>query len=97
MTLCLLLGLQGMIMPSVNAMMSRRTPDDMQGELQGFNGSLAALGALFAPLFYNTSLAYFTGPDVPYRFAGAPFIISAAFSIIAFLILIRLRRSNELA
>lgn len=97
MTLCFLLGLQGMIMPSVNAMMSRRTPNDMQGELQGFNGSLAALGALFAPLFYNTSLAYFTSPETPYRFAGAPFIISAALSILAFLILIRLRRSNEIA
>ena len=91
--LCLCIGIQGMAMPSINAMMSRRTPADMQGELQGFNGSMAALAALLAPLIYNTSLAYFTGQQAPIYFAGAPFILSAAMGVIALIALYRLKPS----
>jgi len=92
----LFVGIQGMVMPSINAMMSRRTPDNMQGELQGFNGSLAALAALFAPLLYNTSLSYFTSPDAPFRFVGAPFVLSSLLGIAALVVLINLKRSSEL-
>ncbi|MCH2190072.1 MAG: TCR/Tet family MFS transporter [Gammaproteobacteria bacterium] len=76
MGLCLFVGVQGMVMPSINAMMSRRTPKNSQGELQGFNGSLAALAALLAPLIYNTSLSYFTSPNSDLFFPGIPFLIS---------------------
>ncbi|NNC99329.1 MAG: MFS transporter [Gammaproteobacteria bacterium] len=88
---CLAVGIQGMAMPSINAMMSRRTPSDMQGELQGFNGSLAALGALIAPLIYNTTLSYYTGQDAPFYFAGAPFIVSAILALIALTALSKLK------
>ncbi|RBP51700.1 DHA1 family tetracycline resistance protein-like MFS transporter [Arenicella xantha] len=81
--LCLFIGVQAMVMPSINAMMSKRTPTDGQGELQGFNGSLAALAALTAPLIYNTSLSYFTSDAVAVAFPGAPFILSAALAGIA--------------
>jgi len=81
--ICLFVGIQSMVMPSVNAMMSRRTPIDQQGELQGFNGSLSALAALIAPLIYNTSLSYFTSPDAPMQFVGAPFVLSVSLGLIA--------------
>ena len=93
--LCLCIGIQGMAMPSINAMMSRRTPAGMQGELQGFNGSLAALAALFAPLIYNTSLSYYTGQHAPIYFAGAPFIISAVMASTALIALYRLKPSEH--
>ncbi len=86
--LCLCVGFQGMAMPSVNAMMSRRTPKDMQGELQGFNGSMAALAALLAPLIYNTTLSYFTSAAAPFMFAGAPFVVAAGLALISILALI---------
>jgi len=87
---CLLVGIQGMVMPSLNAMMSRRTPSDSQGELQGFNGSLAALAALISPLIYNTSLAYYTNEANPTYFPGAPFLLAAIIATIALVCLIRL-------
>ncbi|MEM7361009.1 MAG: MFS transporter [Pseudomonadota bacterium] len=90
--LCLFVGIQGMAMPSINAMMSRRTPADMQGELQGFNGSLAALSALIAPLIYNTSLSYYTSDQVGTQFAGAPFILATVMALIALLALIAQKR-----
>ncbi len=89
--LCLLIGVQGMAMPSINAMASRRTPPDMQGELQGFNGSLAALAALIAPLVYNTTLSYYTSEEAPVTFAGAPFIVSAGLAVLAMVALMAAR------
>ncbi len=80
---CVIMGLQSIVMPSVNAMMSRRIPADEQGELQGFNASLAALAALAAPLLYNNSLSYFTGANTPLFFPGAPFIIATLLVIVA--------------
>ncbi len=69
--------------PSLIAQMSQRVSRDMQGELQGFNGSLTALAAIAAPLLFNPTLAHFTGEDAPLRFAGAPFVISFAFGVLA--------------
>ena len=94
--LCLFIGVQGMVLPSINAMMSRRTPRDQQGELQGFNGSLAALGALTAPLIYNTTLSYYTSPSAPVQFPGAPFTISASLGIIALVSLFFLKPAQRL-
>ncbi len=89
--LCLGVGIQGMAMPSINALMSRRTPENRQGELQGFNGSLAALSALIAPLIYNTTLFYYTSGQAPVRFAGAPFLVSSALGVLALLALFMVR------
>lgn len=88
---CLFVGFQGMVMPCINAMMSQRTPAQAQGELQGFNGSLAALAALAAPLVYNTSLSYFTTPENSIYFPGAPFIVSSMLAAIALVSLFLLR------
>ena len=93
--LCFFIGLQGMVMPSVNALMSRRTPSDMQGELQGFNGSLAALSALIAPLIYNTSLSYYTSSSTSIHFPGAPFLLSAVLALITITALIILSSPKD--
>ena len=84
---CIIMGLQSMVMPSINALMSRRVASDGQGELQGFNASLAALAALVAPLLYNNSLAYFTRENASPFFPGAPFVISASLVVAACLLL----------
>lgn len=86
-----IVGIQGMVMPSINAMMSRLTPVSSQGELQGFNGSLAALAALAAPLIYNTSLSYYTSDTNPVYFPGAPFVLSSLLALIALVSLILIK------
>ncbi len=95
--LTLIIGLSGMAMPAINAMMSMRTPPDQQGELQGLNGSLSALAFLTAQLVYNNSLAYFTRPEAPTHFPGAPFLIAAAISIMALIGLVMLVRRPQQA
>lgn len=90
-------GVQGMAMPALNAMMSKRTPPSQQGELQGLNGSMSALAFLTAQLMYNSSLSYFIGDDAPFYFAGAPFILATMVTIIALLALLALPRQTPRA
>lgn len=88
-------GFAGMAMPSVNAMMSMRTPPDQQGELQGLTGSMSALAILAAQLMYNNTLATFTASDAPVYFPGAPFIISASLGVFALIALFLLPRRDR--
>lgn len=82
----IMLGIQGIVQPSMIALMSNSVADDRQGELLGFNSSLSALAAIIAPTVYNPALAYFSGSDAPIYFPGAPFIIAAGFAGLAFLL-----------
>lgn len=89
---CCVIGVQGMAMPSLNAMMSRRVPENMQGELQGFNGSLAALSAFIAPLLYNSVLTYTIDPARSQPFAGAPFAFAFVIAALSLVILAGVER-----
>ena len=88
-------GFSGMAMPTINAMMSMRTPPDQQGELQGLTGSMSALAFLLAQLVYNNALAAFTASDAPVYFPGAPFLISASLGSFALITLFLLSRRDR--
>lgn len=87
-------GFSGMAMPAINAMMSQRTPQNQQGELQGLNGSMSALAILMAQLVYNNMLSTFTGKSAPIHFPGAPFLIAASLTILTLTLLIPLSRRD---
>jgi len=88
-------ALQALVQPSVTALMSQRAPVDAQGEMQGFIGSLNAIGAIAGPLLFNPALAWFTGPHAPVHFPGAAFVIAAAFAAAAFVALSMTRRIRD--
>jgi MFS transporter, DHA1 family, tetracycline resistance protein len=90
--LTLLNGFSGMAMPAINAMLSQRVPPNQQGELQGLNGSLSALGLLLAQLVYNNALAHFTSSGSPIYFPGAPFLIAAMMATITLIALVILTK-----
>lgn len=94
--LTLVLLVQSAVMPSMSGLMSRRVPADRQGELQGFTGSIAAVGAILAPLIYNPVLAHFTAPAARWHLPGAPFVIAAAAALLALLTLLRLRPAAQM-
>lgn len=73
-------AVQGLVQPSLTAMMSQRAPANAQGEMQGFIGSLNAIGSIAAPLLLNPALAYFTAANAPVRFPGAAFVIAFGFA-----------------
>ncbi len=76
-------ALAGLGGPALQAMMSRATPGDQQGELAGINASLNALSMILAPLVMTTLFAYFTGPFAPIHLPGAPFVLSALLMVAA--------------
>lgn len=88
-------ALQALVQPSVTAMMSQRAPVDAQGEMQGFIGSLNAIGAITGPLLLNPALAFFTGPRAPVHFPGAAFVIASAFGFAALVALVLARRGRD--
>lgn len=88
-------ALQGLVQPSMTALMSQRAPANAQGEMQGFIGSLNAIGSIAAPLLLNPALAWFTGPHAPVHFPGAAFVIACAFAFSAFVALGRTRDANK--
>ena len=75
--LLLVNGFSGLGPPSLNAMMSQRTPPSQQGELQGLIGSMAALALMLAQFTFNYALAAFTEADAAVHFPGAPYLIAA--------------------
>jgi len=83
--------IQAAVMPAMTGLMSVRVPADRQGELQGFNGSIQATGAILAPLIYNPVLAHFTADGADPRIPGAPFVIASVAALVALLLLIGLR------
>jgi DHA1 family tetracycline resistance protein-like MFS transporter len=66
-----------MLGPSMNQMMSARTPKNAQGELQGAIASIQALANMFSPLVMTQTFHYFTSPNAPWFFPGAAFALSA--------------------
>ncbi len=78
----------GITGPALQALGSRATPEDQQGELQGILTSINALAMILAPLVMTWVFGYFSGPDAPVYFPGAPFLLSAAGMVAAVLIFV---------
>ncbi len=85
-------ALGGLGGPTLSALMSRRVPANMQGELQGFIGSITALTAIAAPLIFNPVLATFSAVDAPVYFPGAPWVIAAVLGFIGLAVLATTKR-----
>ncbi|HWI87561.1 MAG TPA: MFS transporter [Sphingomonas sp.] len=91
-----LTAMQSLVMPSMSGLMSRRVPADGQGELQGFSGSIAALGAIGAPALYNPALAWFTGPEAPFFFPGIVFVMATIAALVALATLLLMPRAPQI-
>ena len=74
---------QSLVQPSLMAILSRRATADTQGEVQGISGMAMGIGSIAAPLLLTGPMAWFTGPQAPMQFPGAPFIVAAAFGLMA--------------
>ena len=70
-------ALGAVVTPALQGLMSKRAPDDRQGELQGAITSVKALALMASPVVMTQVFALFTAPPGLYL-PGAPFLLSAA-------------------
>ena len=76
-------ALLGLIMPAMNAIMSKEVGPTEQGELQGAVTSVAALTSIVAPVAMSYLFAYFTGSSAPIYFPGASFVAASLCLVLA--------------
>jgi len=67
-------ALQGLVYPSLNALLSRMTDASNQGALQGGNASVASIAAIIGPLTMTQALAFGAERGT----TGAAFLLAAA-------------------
>nr|WP_319385757.1 TCR/Tet family MFS transporter [uncultured Roseibium sp.] len=65
-----------MATPAFTGLMSNRIPDNAQGELQGLISSAAGLSMVISPFVMTQTFAYFSAPEAPIHFPGAPFALA---------------------
>jgi DHA1 family tetracycline resistance protein-like MFS transporter len=58
-------------------------PPSAQGELQGALASISSITTIIGPLIFTQMFGYFTKPDAPITFAGAPYLLAAVFIFVA--------------
>ena len=82
-------ALAGVLGPSMNQIMSVRTPKNAQGELQGAIASVQSLTNMFAPLALTQTFHYFTSPAAPFFFPGVAFALASVICTLSLLPLLR--------
>ena len=88
-------ALGGVTGPALQAMLSRLTPEDQQGELQGIVTSLNALAMIIAPLVMTWIFQVFTAPDAPIYMPGAPFLLSAVLMVAVVIVFVATSRDRS--
>lgn len=89
-----LTALGGVTGPALQSMLSRRTPETQQGELQGLAASLNALATILAPLVMTTIFGLFTRDSAPIYWPGAPFLLSALIMVAAMAVFVAQTRES---
>jgi len=68
--------------PALQGIMSRTAADDQQGELQGTIASINAVATIAAPLIMTQTFFLFTREEAFLFLPGAPFLLSAAMTVV---------------
>ena len=74
-------ALGAVVTPALQGILSKMTPDDSQGELQGVLASISALAMIVSPLMMSSVFAKFAAENTPIFLPGAPFLVSAALMV----------------
>ncbi|MEL6432825.1 MAG: TCR/Tet family MFS transporter [Pseudomonadota bacterium] len=79
-------ALAAMTVPALQAIMSKQTPENAQGELQGIFISVGALAMIITPLSMTSIFAVFTKDGAPVFLPGAPFLAALCLTLVGLLI-----------
>lgn len=88
-------AISGIAGPALQSLISRDTPSQEQGELQGSLMALMSLTAILGPLLYTELFAQFTAPGIANPFPGAPYVAASGFIVVAGVIFLARRPSES--
>ena len=80
------------VSPALQGLMSKEISVDRQGELQGVLASVQGLAMIISPLVMTGLFRFFTTEAAPVYAPGAPFVAASMLALIAFFLLLRVRR-----
>ncbi|TDP50973.1 DHA1 family tetracycline resistance protein-like MFS transporter [Bacteriovorax stolpii] len=83
-----LLLFTSIVMPSLQSMITKGTPSEEQGELQGTLVAITSLTSIIGPLVYTGLFSFFTKKD-HYPLPGAPYIAAAAFTLVCLFLVLK--------
>ncbi|KQV38342.1 MULTISPECIES: TCR/Tet family MFS transporter [unclassified Rhizobium] len=86
--------LEALADPPLRSIAAAQVPPSAQGELQGALSSISSFTTIVGPLMFTQIFAHFTAPQAPVHFAGAPYLLSAVFTIFAIVIYVMRLRSK---
>ncbi len=69
--------------PPLRSIAAAQVPPSAQGELQGALSSISSFTTIVGPLMFAQIFSSFTASDATIHFAGAPYLLSAVFIILA--------------
>ncbi|TCU25431.1 DHA1 family tetracycline resistance protein-like MFS transporter [Rhizobium azibense] len=85
-TVIILTVMENVADPPLRSIAAGMVPPSAQGELQGALTSLSSITTIAGPLIFTQMFGYFTRPDAPVTFAGAPYLLAAFFILSAALV-----------
>jgi len=85
----------GLVLPSIQGLMSRQIPANAQGELQGGVASLYSLTAVVGPPLMTQVFGYFSSGRARVHFPGAAFLCAALLAIGGLVVFVRATRADS--
>ena len=82
-TVIVLTVMENVADPPLRSIAAGKVPPSAQGELQGALTSISSITTIIGPLIFTQMFGYFTKPDAPITFAGAPYLLAAVFIFVA--------------
>jgi DHA1 family tetracycline resistance protein-like MFS transporter len=82
-TVIILTVMENVADPPLRSIAAGKVPPSAQGELQGALTSISSITTIVGPLIFTQMFGYFTKPDAPVVFAGAPYLLAALFILVA--------------
>lgn len=77
----------GLVMPSLQSLMSRTIPANAQGGLQGAVASSVGLATIVGPPLMTGIFSHFAHPTARVFFPGAPFALAAGLTLVSLIVL----------
>lgn len=87
-------GVGGVAGPALQGWISSSVANNEQGSVQGAIASLGSLSAIVGPIVGTALFAFFTGPNTPLEFGGAPFAAGALLVLVSVVLLQRTPNPN---